>query len=207
MGGDAPLPLEQIRACLLSNGYREEFLKRGFRRVYTDPALFQFTIGFLRDVCGMELGISSPSDRRWYAIYSGVVAPLVRGELAATKEKGQEQPEAVVVTPAVAIYYALFQLYGDEAPRRMYEILEPIMVPRLSGEGNGAELLFYPVQAQHLDRQVAVVEEVLKAEPRICGVPFFVSLFCSKTKRLSAIASRRCASLLSEACRRVGGGG
>jgi len=206
MGG-APLPLEQIKACLLANGYREELLKRGFRRVYTDPNLFQFTIGFLRDMCGIQLDIASPADPRWYSVYSGAVMPIVRGELAAGKERGQEQVEASVVTPAVAIYYAVFQLYGHEAPRRMYEILEPFMVARLSGEGNGVELIFHPVQAQLLDRQLAVVEAVLRAEPGICGVPFFVQLFCSKSKRLSAIASRRCASMLSELCRRVGGGG
>jgi len=197
------LPLIQIKNCFLMHNFKSEFERHKFKKMFSDVELFNFTIFFIKDICGIDVNITDVNSPQWYSIYKNVISPLVTGKITT-----EETPstEVSILSPATAIYYSLFQLYKHEAPRKMYELLEPILVQRIAGNDNGAEFLFYPVIESLLDKQIAIVKEILEKEPQICNVPLFVTLFCSKSKKLSKNSSRKCISLLNEACKGINNG-
>lgn len=194
----------KIYDCLVKHGFFSEFTQNKSRLKlkvsYSNKNLFSFVRRFIKDNCGIELSIDTPNNSEWYNIYKHSVKPVLDGKL---NKNLDSKTEAGIITPASAIYLALFELYGYEAPERMYRLLEPVLVEKLTGATNGGELLFYPVSEERLKQQLKVVKRVIALEPSICKVPIFTSTFCSKSKILSKSLSKRCYAQIRKVCLEV----
>lgn len=191
--------VNEVYTCLLKHNFHSVFTQNNFKLTYKDRRLFEFVKKFVKEKCNIEIPIETPNTE-WNKIYKQAVKPIAKGEL---NKNVDNQSEAGIITPASAIYLALFEIYGYSSPERMYQILEQILVEKLSGKDNNAELLFYPVTEERLKAQIQLVKQVISKEPSICKVPFFMSAFCSKTKVLSKSFSKRCLLQLRRVCLEV----
>jgi hypothetical protein len=195
------LPLSDIQRCLILHNFKGEVERHNLKKVYFDPAFFSFTVNFIREKCNIELSIDSPTSKEWRTLFKKVISDILKGRVTLIDK--ENSGEAGVVTPASAIYMAVYQLMGHDAPKVMYNLLEDILVEKLSGKENNAELLFYPISEMIIDKQVEVTKRILMKMPSICRVSFFIPFFCSKSKKLSKNLSKKCVKLLSKVCSEV----
>lgn len=190
--------VERVVACLTQKRFLDEARRMGLRLTRFNRELFQFAVELLSE-CGVEPP-SSVSDPVWKQAYSALILPERR-----VGGRGEEQGvEAGYMTPATAVYYALYELYGATASKVMYGVLEDLLVPALWGEAYGLRkhvyLLFLPISPDKMDLQMELLRLVLQREPCVCSVPFFPRLLCSLSKTLSRSMARACIKRVKSIC-------
>jgi len=182
-----------VEACLSDEEFLSRIRSSGFKLSLMNRELYAAVAARLR-ACGLaapEYGTAA-----WYSVYSVLVRLLRRGS------GGPGGRLTGPSTPAAAVYAALYELYGGDAPRRMYELLEGLVTDALTGGGREARLLFHPVSVETLDSQLEVVAQLLRAEPGFCLTKSLYLVMCSVSPFLDRKSSTRCTAKLKKLCAR-----
>lgn len=190
----------KIERCLITQGFADECNKRNLERKYSNIALFNFTISFIKEKCNIDIAFKGVNDIAWYRFYTKILNKALKGAITIKKEVYNE---ASIITPASAIYMSLYELYGHDASNKMYKLLEDFIVEHLNGKENNIDLLFYPIEENIMEKQIEITKLILKREPNICKISFFIPLFCSKSKRLYKKMSESCVKKVTLLCDEV----
>lgn len=161
------------------------------RRTLLNKMLYDATVKQLS-----HCGIAAPrfGSSEWYKVYK-LILRLVSGS-----EQRPQESRARVITPAAAIYAAVYELYGYDASQKMYELLEDMVTDALRGGRRDIRLLFYPVGAAPLSEQFKVIAEVLRRAPELCGTRSLPELLCSVSVYTDVRGRRQCLLMLRRVC-------
>lgn len=100
-----------------------------------------------------------------------------------------------VNTLANSLYFILYDVYGTEATKLMYNIIEPYLVPVLSGEEdfNKARLFFVPLSTQTLDGVINLFREIISSNKKVlCRIPLnLYYTICSQSSLLPSSSNGR----------------
>ena len=121
----------------------------------------------------------------WGDVYK-ILFDAYYNKLKTTKS---EPVSAFFITPASIIYYALYEVEGENAPEIMYYLLEPLLVPVLAGEAspNKVRKLFIPLNGGDLEATMALVADIVRrgseylCRPEVVNV---LQLLCTTTEHL-----------------------
>lgn len=185
--------LARIRECLESN--IDKF--NGIRVYLGNTELKALTYSIL-DSCGIRY---SGTREEWRSIYYNVLTELLLKRPRRTKQR--DTTSVYSITPAAAIYIALYQIYGKDAPERIYNLLEEMITNKLRGLSNEpVQLLFVPITPATLEDQLKLVERIVEAEPVICETGL-LTLMCSVSKSMHHDIADKCKRIVTRVCRGV----
>lgn len=117
---------------------------------------------------------------------------------------------------ANSLYFILYEKYGSDTISVMYDLLEPYMVPVLSGEGDyeKVRLFFLPISTSNVESVMNLFREVLESKRDVfCSIPLVMYyVICSQSSLLPTSSTGRggvetCVSKLKKIYREVCGSG
>jgi len=185
----------RIASCLSSRGFLDEVRRRGYRLSYKDSSVFSLAVSILRE-CGVEADLS-PESREWREAWR----LLRRGGAAGARPAPRQSGDSVIenVTVLAAVYMALYDLYGHEAPRVAYEVLEDVMIDALGGRLDLTPLAT-PVSLESLRAAAPTLSRILAREPRLCSsrLPDYM---CAVSRSLPRQHAGECRRMLGVLCR------
>ncbi len=102
-----------------------------------------------------ECGVDEDTIRsQWSTVYECIVYGRCGGAAP-----GEDRPRLHYVTGATALFWALYDVYGEEAHRIIYELLEPRLT---GGDARRWSLLFHPVTPGNIGEVRALIEELCR---------------------------------------------
>jgi len=161
------LPLRGDRAALLSR-IRKRVFSRDFASCFL-PRVRSGQVGMYKrnpELLKLASECSRLSQEELSRVWDDVYRMLL--DLYYGRARLEEAGEArvSVSTVANAVFYALYNVLGHSAVSTMYSLLEPYLIPALSGDEESARrarLLFTPVDESNVDEVLSAFRELLKA--------------------------------------------